>query len=128
MRPHLREFSKSARRLSLAPEPLVERGVFQVPGQEAISDLQPLSPGRLRCLRLAAGPRLRFHVDQQDDTLSSRQSLLGFRGYVAQAFEAYLKYRELGVRKHFGEGGGNLRWDPFRSLARGDVANSSLPQ
>ncbi len=93
-----------------------------------MSDLRALSPGKLRRLRLAAGARSRFPVDQQDDTLSSRQNLLGFRGYFAQALEAYLKYRELGVRKHFGEGGGKLRWDPFRSLAYGDVANSSLPQ
>src|SRR6266571_3459116 len=97
-------------------------------GPKEMSDLRPLSPGKLRRLRLAARARTRFPVDHQDDTLSSRQNLLGFRGYFAQALEAYLKYRELGVRKHFGDRGGNLRWDPFRSLAHGDVANSRPPQ
>lgn len=46
MRPHLREFLNQCAALLHAPEPVVEIGAFQVPGQEAIADLRPLFPGK----------------------------------------------------------------------------------
>ena len=56
MRPHVWEFVKLCGQTLVCPEPIVERGVFQVPGQEAISDLQPLFPWKnLHRLRYAAG-------------------------------------------------------------------------
>jgi hypothetical protein len=47
MRPHVWEFVKLCGQTLVCPEPIVERGVFQVSGQEAISDLQPLFPWKI---------------------------------------------------------------------------------
>lgn len=46
MRPHLREFLNRCAALLPAPEPIVEIGAFQVPGQESIAELRPLFPGK----------------------------------------------------------------------------------
>ena len=46
MRPHVREFLEVCARTLACPEPVVEIGAFQVAGQEAISDLRPLFPGK----------------------------------------------------------------------------------
>ena len=46
MRPHVREFLELCAQTLACPEPVVEIGAFQVPGQEAISDLRPLFPGK----------------------------------------------------------------------------------
>ncbi len=46
MRPHVREFLELCAEVLPCPEPVVEIGAFQVPGQEAISDLRPLFPGK----------------------------------------------------------------------------------
>ena len=46
MRPHLREFLELCARTLDCPEPIVEIGAFQVPGQEAIAELRPLFPGK----------------------------------------------------------------------------------
>jgi hypothetical protein len=124
----------------------VEIGALQVAGQEAISDLRPLFPGKIyigcdmrsACGRVATddcrsslrrevvektsakyGEALegltasRLYVDQQDETLSSRQVLLGFWGCFAQALWVHLEYCELGIFKDLGEGGRNFCRDPF---------------
>ena len=44
MRPHVWEFLRLCAQELVCPEPIVEIGAFQVPGQEAISDLRPLFP------------------------------------------------------------------------------------
>lgn len=46
MRPHLREFLNQCAAVLPCPEPIVEIGAFQVPGQEAIAELRPLFPGK----------------------------------------------------------------------------------
>ncbi|SRR6266496_972220 len=46
MRPHVREFLKLCAQTLECPEPIVEIGAFQVPGQEAIAELRPLFPGK----------------------------------------------------------------------------------
>jgi SAM-dependent methyltransferase len=46
MRPHIHAFVKKCAELLPSPEPIVEIGAFQVPGQEKISDLRPLFPGK----------------------------------------------------------------------------------
>ena len=46
MRPHLREFFELCAKTLACPEPIVEIGAFQVAGQEMISDLRPLFPGK----------------------------------------------------------------------------------
>ncbi len=46
MRPHLREFFELCAKTLACPEPIVEIGAFQVAGQEKISDLRPLFPGK----------------------------------------------------------------------------------
>jgi hypothetical protein len=46
MRPHLREFLELCAKTLACPEPIVEIGAFQVAGQEKISDLRPLFPGK----------------------------------------------------------------------------------
>ena len=46
MRPHVFEFLKLCAQTLVCPEPIVEIGAFQVPGQEAISNLRPLFPGK----------------------------------------------------------------------------------
>src|SRR6266404_8480020 len=46
MRPHLREFLELCAETLECPEPIVEIGAFQVPGQEAIAELRPLFPGK----------------------------------------------------------------------------------
>lgn len=46
MRPHVREFLELCAGTLDCPEPIVEIGAFQVAGQEAISDLRPLFPGK----------------------------------------------------------------------------------
>ena len=47
MCPHLREFLELCARTLVCPEPIVEIGTFQVPGQEVIVDLRPLFPGKI---------------------------------------------------------------------------------
>lgn len=66
------------------------------------------------------------HFESVGRGLCRTGRLLRFRSCFAQALAAHLEYRELGIFKHFGEGGGDLRWDAFRSLAHGDVANANL--
>lgn len=46
MRPHINAFFKTCAERIDCPEPIVELGSFQVPGQEAIADLRPFFPGR----------------------------------------------------------------------------------
>jgi methyltransferase family protein len=46
MRPHVREFLGLCAQTLQCPEPIVEIGAFQVPGQEAIAELRPLFPGK----------------------------------------------------------------------------------
>lgn len=46
MRPHVREFLELCAATLECPEPIVEIGAFQVAGQETISDLRPLFPGK----------------------------------------------------------------------------------
>jgi hypothetical protein len=46
MRPHVREFLELCAQTLQCPEPIVEIGAFQVPGQEAIAELRPLFPGK----------------------------------------------------------------------------------
>lgn len=46
MRPHVREFLALCAQTLQCPEPIVEIGAFQVPGQEAIAELRPLFPGK----------------------------------------------------------------------------------
>ena len=46
MRPHLREFFELCAKTLACPEPIVEIGAFQVAGQETISDLRRLFPGK----------------------------------------------------------------------------------
>jgi Methyltransferase domain len=46
MRPHLREFFERCATTLACPELIVEIGAFQVAGQEKISDLRPLFPGK----------------------------------------------------------------------------------
>jgi len=47
MRAHLREFLELCAQTLVCPEPIVELGAFQVAGQEEISDLRPLFPGKI---------------------------------------------------------------------------------
>jgi len=46
MRPHVREFLGLCAQTLQCPEPIVEIGAFQVPGQEAIAELRLLFPGK----------------------------------------------------------------------------------
>src|SRR6266540_2482439 len=46
MRPHVRELIEKCVEFLPCPEPIVEIGAFQVPGQESIADLRPLFPGK----------------------------------------------------------------------------------
>ena len=46
MRPHIHEFFKKCATSLPCPEPIVEIGAWQAPGQETIADMRPLFPGR----------------------------------------------------------------------------------